>query len=106
MKGQLRRKTAFVLEYNGEIIGFAAHIRREDLMGNSMIATISINPVFKGQGLSKQLYSKVLEDMSKKKIKEYYGFSKTKQVLKFSKKIERSPMLYSYVLDKDSLYNI
>ena len=36
-------------------------------------------------------------------FKKYYGYSKTEQVLKFSKKLKRKPSVYSFVLGKDKL---
>ena len=103
LRGLSKKKYTFILEYKRKPIGFIAYNKCKEYNGNGIITTISLDPKFKGKGLSKYLYLKLLQEFKSKRIKKYYGYSKTEQVLKFSKKLKRKPSVYSFVLGKDKL---
>lgn len=106
LKELCKTKTAFVFCYRERPIGLIAHSISKKLKGNSMISTISLDPKFKGQGLSKYLYSKLIHDLEKRNIKTYYGYSSTNQVLDLATSIKRYPILYSFIIDSKSLEKI
>ncbi len=100
------KETAYVLKKGAMIISFIGYEIKSDMPSGAFIASISVDPKFRGQGLSKLMYKKMLKDLESKKIKLYYGYSKTNQVLKFSKKLGRKPCFYSFKLDKNSLFTL
>jgi len=97
------KKTVFVLKFNEKTIGVIAHNIRKNVSRNSTVTTVSIDPKFKGSGLSKYLYKTLVMDLKKKNVDEYYGYSSTKQVLRFAKILQRHPIRYSLVLEKKLL---
>jgi L-amino acid N-acyltransferase YncA len=101
LKDIARKKLAYVLKYNNKIIGFISYDINSDLPHGAFVVSISLAPKFKGRGIAKFLYLRMLEDLKRRKIKTFYGYSKTKQVLRFSKKIERVPSYYSFKLSKE-----
>jgi L-amino acid N-acyltransferase YncA len=106
LKQLSKSKTAFVLKSKGKIIGFVGYNIREEIPSGAFVASVSIDPKFKGQGLSKLMYLKILSEMKSRKIKQFYGYSKTEQVLSFSKKIGRRPCYYSFKLDGMKLQSL
>lgn len=95
--------TSFILKDKNKIIGFVGYEIKKNMPSGSIIVSISLLPKYKGQGLSKHLYLTLLKDMKKHRIDTYYGYTKTNQVLGFSKKLKRHPCFYSLKLDKIAL---
>lgn len=103
LKEICKKKLAYVLRHKKKIIGFISYDINNDLIDGAFIVSISIDPKYKSLGISKYLYKKMLDDLKNKNIKVFYGYSKTKQVLKFSRKIAREPAYHSFALARDKL---
>lgn len=106
LKEICKKKLAYVLRHKKKIIGFISYDINNDLIDGAFIVSISIDPKYKGQGISKFLYKKMLEDLKNKKIKIFYGYSKTRQVLKLSQKLGRAPAYHAFTLSKDNLITL
>lgn len=100
LKDLSKKRTSFVLTYNDKVAGIVAFNKAPHLAGDAMIATISLDNKYKGMGLSKHLYLHAINDMHKRKIKYYYGYSKTRAVLGFAKKLKRKLILESLTRKK------
>ncbi len=87
----------FVLRKDGKMAGSIAwFIDQKNHYG--LVASIFVAENFKGQGLSKVMYLKLLEEFKRKKCPYYIGSSTTENVLLLAKKIKRKPMNYSFIV--------
>lgn len=93
----VKSKKCFVLKKDGKIAGSIAwFIDKKNHYG--LVASIFVAENFKGQGLSKIMYKKLLEEFQRKKCPYYIGSSTTERVLILARKMKRKPMNYCYII--------
>jgi predicted GNAT family acetyltransferase len=87
-KNLLKRNSCFVIKKENKIAGSIGYfVDKKNKRG--LIASIFVANEFKGLGLSKLLYKKLLQEFSKKKLSHYIGASTTTRVLALSQQIGR-----------------
>lgn len=94
-------KTGLILMHKGKDIGFVSYFVRQDCFSSGHIASISLDPKYKGQGLSRLMYKKILDLLHKRKLKQFFGYTNTKQVLKLSNELQRYPCFNSLRFNKE-----
>lgn len=96
-RNMLKNKTCLVARKGGKPAGSIAwFIDRKN--HNGLVASIFVAEKFKGMGISKALYKKMLEEFSKKKLTNYIGSSTTDRVLELAKKLKRKQGNHAYIV--------
>ncbi|MDD4974641.1 MAG: GNAT family N-acetyltransferase [Bacteriovorax sp.] len=96
-KNLLKRNSCFVVKKDNKIAGSIGYfVDQKNKRG--LIASIFVANEFKGLGLSKLLYKKLLQEFSKKKLSHYLGASTTTRVLALSQKIGRVESKSVYIV--------
>lgn len=87
-----------LLKKDGKIAGSACwFIDRKNRYG--LVASIFVAEKYKGMGLSKHIYRKLLQEFKKRKCSYYIGSSTTERVLEQAKTLKRKPAAYAFILD-------
>jgi hypothetical protein len=93
-----KNKSCIVAKEDKKIAGSICYfIDKKNKYG--LIASIFVANEFKGMGISKLLYKKVLEEFSKRNLKYYIGSSTTQRVLSLANKIGRKEFVSSIIVD-------
>jgi hypothetical protein len=102
MKGfytkMFKNKSCIVAKENNKIAGSICYfIDKKNQYG--LIASIFVANEFKGMGISKLLYRRLLEEFSKRNLKYYLGSSTTQRVLSLAKKMGRNEFLSAIIVE-------
>lgn len=93
----LKNKSCIVAKYGNKFAGNVGYFfDKKNKMG--LVASIFVAHEFKGQGLSKLLYKKLLSEFDKKKFDFYLGATTTSGVLATAKQIGRVEQMRVYLL--------
>lgn len=97
-RNMVKSGNCLVLKKEGRIAGSAAwFIDRKNKYG--LVASIFVAEKFKGMGLSRLIYKKLLQEFKKKKCSYYIGSSTTRRVLDLAVKLKRKPAAFAFILD-------
>lgn len=97
-RNMVKSGNCLLLKKDGKIAGGVAwFIDRKNHYG--LVASIFVAEKFKGQGLSKVIYGKLLNEFKKRKCTYYIGSSTTHRVLELAGKLKRRPAAYAFILD-------
>jgi predicted GNAT family acetyltransferase len=93
----LKNKSCIVAKHGNKFAGNIGYFfDKKNKIG--LIASIFVASEFKGQGLSKLLYKKLLSEFTRKKYEFYLGASTTSAVLSTAKQLGRSAQVKVYLL--------
>jgi len=93
----VKSKKCIIIKKEGRMAGAIAwFIDKKNHYG--LVASIFVAENFKGQGLSKIMYKRLLEEFKRKKCNYYIGSSTTERVLILAKKMKRKPMNYCFIV--------
>lgn len=96
-KALLKHKGCFVVKEGSRPAGSIGYfIDKKNKYG--LIACIFVGNEFKGRGISKLLYKKLLMEFSRKKLDYYIGSTTTRNVLESAKKMGRVESKSAYIL--------
>lgn len=94
--GMLKNKSMFVAKVGKKLAGnIGFFVDKKNQIG--LVACVFVANEFKGMGLSKHLYLKLLNEFKNLGLKYYIGGTTTKGVLALGEKIGRRPISYVYV---------
>jgi predicted GNAT family acetyltransferase len=92
-----KKRSCFVAKEDKKIAGSVCYfIDTKNKYG--LIASIFVSNEYKGQGISKVLYKKLLDEFLKKNLNYYIGSSTTKRVLQLTEKMKRKESSSSYIV--------
>lgn len=93
----IKNKSFIILKHNQQILGGVAYFI-DKKMKEGAIGSIFVANEFKGNGISKILYDKMLKEFKLNNLNIYYGYSTTQRVLSFSNKIGRVELASAYIV--------
>lgn len=88
--------SSFVALKNNKIVGVIGTYPQKPI---ALMATISIDPKYQGQGISKSLYKAALEDLKSRRCPFYKGMTTTKNVLSQMERMGRKVSCRYYEID-------
>ena len=95
-----KQRSLFVAKKGKKVIGAAGTFYNSYL---SIVAGISVDPKYQGNGIGKLLYKKMLEDLKDRGALYYKGFTSTEKVFHLAKKMKRKKSVYYYRISRDGV---
>jgi GNAT superfamily N-acetyltransferase len=93
----LKNKTCLVARFDNKLVGSVAWFV-DKRNRNGLVASIFVADKYKGKGISKILYKRLLEEFAKKNLTHYIGSSTTGRVLELAQRLKRIPGSHAYIL--------
>jgi predicted GNAT family acetyltransferase len=96
-KRLLKEKSCFVITKNNKLAGSISYLVKKD-SNIGFVSSIFVADEFKGQGLSKLLYQKLLEEFSNRNFPNYIGSTTTDKVISLGKQLKRKEYRSVYIV--------